>query len=330
MMLLVDSLLTYTELQSGNLQLDNRPFATRDLVASSRTLFTELSQKKGIALNFYIEESTPDVLISDCVRLGQILNNLLDNAVKFTRHGRVEVRIQGQADIGANGDFQLIMQVSDTGIGIAEDKLALIFERFRQVDGSFNRGYGGLGIGLAVIKSLLDFMGGSIAVESALDRGTTFTVHVPCRHQAQGSENLTPALQERPPNSLRLLVVEDNPVNQLVLKGLLQKQGYTVMTADNGALAVELVSNMPVDAILMDCQMPVLDGFEATRQIRALPLPVSQVPIIAVTANAMSQDRERCLEAGMNDYTSKPIDARALNKKIIYWVNLPTKTQKAG
>lgn len=330
MMLLVDSLLTYTELQSGKLVLDNRPFTTRELLASARSLFTELSQKKGIALNFFIEESTPDVLISDCVRLSQILNNLLDNAIKFTRHGRVEVRIQGESANPASTDFQLIMQVSDTGIGIAEDKLALIFERFRQVDGAFNRGYGGLGIGLAVIKSLLGFLGGAIDVESTPGKGTTFTVHIPCHRQPAVAEEADVVAPERSPASLRILVVEDNPVNQLVLKGLLQKQGYSVVTADNGIQAVQLVQSTPVDAILMDCQMPELDGFEATRQIRALPLPVSKVPIIAVTANAMSQDRERCVEAGMNDYTSKPIDARALNKKIIYWVNLPGKTQKAG
>ena len=129
---------------------------------------------------------------------------------------------------------------------------------------------------------------------------------------------------------LRVLVVEDNPVNQMVLKGLLTKQGYDVSTADNGAKAVEWVKANPVDAILMDCQMPVMDGFQATREIRQLPEPAASIPIIAVTANAMSQDRERCLAAGMNDYTSKPIDAKTLNKKIIYWVNVIGRGQKAG
>lgn len=336
MMLLVDSLLTYTELQSGKIHFDNKPFLTKDLVASSRTLFSELAQKKGIALSFFIEEATPDVLISDFNRISQILNNLLDNAIKFTRHGRVEVRIHGEIANLQTGDFNLLIHVSDTGIGIAEEKLSLIFERFRQADGAFNRGYGGLGIGLAVIKALLDYLHGSIDVESSMDRGSTFTVHVPCRCQVAGDQAEIAAVvsAENGPakvtSGLRVLVVEDNPVNQLVLKGLLKKQGFDVFTADNGAQAVELVKSTQLDVIMMDCQMPVMDGFEATRQIRALPSPGNQIPIIAVTANAMSQDRERCLQAGMNDYTSKPIDAKLLNKKIIYWVNTSPRSQKAG
>ncbi len=335
MMLLVDSLLTYTELQSGKIHFDNKPFSTKDLVAGSRALFTELAQKKGIALSFFIEESTPDILISDFNRISQILNNLLDNAVKFTRHGKVEVRIHGEIANPQTGDFNLLLHVSDTGIGIADDKLSLIFERFRQVDGAFNRGYGGLGIGLAVIKALLDYLHGSIDVESTSGKGSTFTVHVPCRCETGLGDNADSAPTVNADSSkaapgLRVLVVEDNAVNQLVLKGLLKKQGFEVLTADNGAQAVEVVKSTALDAILMDCQMPVMDGFEATRQIRALPPAQSRIPIIAVTANAMSQDRERCMQAGMNDYTSKPIDAKQLNKKIIYWVNTSSRSQKAG
>lgn len=331
MMLLVDSLLTYTELQSGKLALDNKPFATRELVDASRELFTELSKRKDIALNFFIETSIPDQVVSDFTRVSQILNNLLDNAIKFTHHGQVEVRIHGER-VGANPDeFQLLIQVSDTGIGIAREKLDLIFERFRQVDGAFNRGYGGLGIGLAVIKALLDQMHGSIDVKAEENKGATFTVHIPCRYVLPTSETVEaePHVISRAA-VLRVLVVEDNPVNQMVLKGLLKKQGFDVSTADNGAQAVEWVKENPVDAILMDCQMPIMDGFQATREIRQLPEPAASVPIIAVTANAMSQDRERCLSAGMNDYTSKPIDARTLNKKIIYWANVNARGQKAG
>lgn len=335
MMLLVDSLLTYTELQSGKLHLENKIFSVRDLVTSSRSLFNELSNRKGIALNFFVETSTPDVIIGDPVRVSQILNNLLDNAIKFTHHGRVEVRIYGETPAGTSDDFQLLIQVADSGIGIAPEKLDVIFERFRQVDGAFNRGYGGLGIGLAVIKALLDQMHGSIDVESREQQGCTFTVHIPCRYQQADSPaepmpdtaDITPLPRHQ---ALHLLVVEDNPVNQMVLKGLLKKQGYEVSTADNGAAALEWLKHNSADAILMDCQMPVMDGFTATRAIRQLPEPFCSIPIIAVTANAMSQDRERCLNAGMDDYTVKPIDAKALNKKIIYWVNTGSRNARVG
>lgn len=335
MMLLVDSLLTYTELQSGKLHLEDKPFAVRDLVNSARTLFTELSNRKGISLNFFIEASTPDIIIGDATRVSQMLNNLLDNAIKFTHHGRVEVRIYGEASSGNNNDFQLLMQVSDTGIGIAPEKLDLIFERFRQVDGAFNRGYGGLGIGLAVIKALLDQMHGSIDVDSREHLGCTFTIHIPCRYQtaeqtAEPAQETADIAKLPRAHSLHVLVVEDNPVNQMVLKGLLRKQGYEVSTVDNGAQAVEWLRHNAADAVLMDCQMPVMDGFTATRMIRQLPEPIANVPIIAVTANAMSQDKERCLNAGMDDYTVKPIDAKSLNKKIIYWVNTGHRNTRAG
>lgn len=331
MMLLVDSLLTYTELQSGKLALVEKLFVTRELVDASRMLFTELSKRKDVALNFFIETSTPDQIVGDFTRVSQILNNLLDNAIKFTHHGQVEVRIHGERAGMNPNEFQLLIQVSDTGIGIAKEKLDLIFERFRQVDGAFNRGYGGLGIGLAVIKALLDQMHGSIEVKSEENKGTTFTVHIPCHYVVPAPEmaEAEPIAMPRTA-ALRVLVVEDNPVNQMVLKGLLKKQGFDVSTADNGAQALAWVKKNPVDIILMDCQMPIMDGFQASREIRQLPEPTASVPIIAVTANAMSQDRERCLAAGMNDHTCKPIDARLLNKKIIYWANVNARAQKAG
>lgn len=177
-------------------------------------------------------------------------------------------------------------------------------------------------------------MNGSIEVNSIANKGCTFIVHIPCRYQNPAGEKQAATENEiiniQRSNVLRVLVVEDNPVNQMVLKGLLKKQGYEVNTADNGVQAVAWIKSNPVDAVLMDCQMPVMDGFQATREIRQLTDSIASVPIIAVTANAMSQDRERCLEAGMNDYTSKPIDAKALNKKIIYWVNTVNRDQKAG
>ena len=331
MMLLVDSLLTYTELQSGQVRFDNKPFQPAELMDHSRELFQELADRKGIELSYRIDPATPDSVWGDYARLGQILNNLVDNAIKFTRQGRVDVTLSGERD--SDETSYLLLQVHDTGIGIAPDKLTLIFERFRQVDGAFNRGYGGLGIGLAVIKALLDQLGGGIDVASEPGKGCTFRVRIPCQIHASEAETRDISTVEQMPlrtNGIRVLVVEDNPVNQLVLKGLLTKQGFDVLTADNGALALEIVNSRPLDVILMDCQMPVMDGFEATQHIRRLNSPAARLPIIAVTANAMSQDRERCLQAGMNDYTCKPISAKALNRKIIHWVNTRSRSKKAG
>lgn len=324
MMLMVDSLLAYTELQSGKLSVQNEPLKIHEVVERSQQLFIDTCTKKGIRLSVYVGEETPAILFGDPARLNQIINNLLDNAIKFTHQGHIDLHLTSHAIQPESRLLQLEIRISDTGVGIPRDKQDLIFETFRQNEGAAKRSYGGLGIGLSVVKSLLDKMGGNISFVSQPDVGTTFTVSIPFHYQ---TNELNAQYDERNQKlhkhsaTLAVLVVEDNPVNQLVVKGLLNKHGYEVFSANNGAEALEKLVKHPIDIVLMDCQMPIMDGFEATRKIRTMEGAYRNLPIIAVTANAMSEDRHLCLQAGMNDYLCKPIDAQILNRKIIYWSN---------
>lgn len=333
MMLLVDSLLAYTEVQSGKLQLQNEPFRILELIDRSRLLFADICEKKGISLHLHTDEQLPNTVFGDSYRISQIFNNLIDNAIKFTHSGEITIELDALAMDTQSQSMKLRFSVTDTGIGIDADKQAQIFETFRQIDNATSRGYGGLGIGLSVVKSLVDKMDGFIELESRQGNGSRFTVNVPCRYQ---NNDLTHRIEEKARmvpkllNRLRVLVVEDNPVNQLVVKGLLSKHGHEVVTANNGEQALELLQEAAVDVVLMDCQMPIMDGFEATRKIRNMEAPLSRLPIIAVTANAMSDDRHQCIVAGMNDYLCKPIDAQILNRKIVYWANSSARRRLAS
>ncbi|AUM11869.1 hybrid sensor histidine kinase/response regulator [Ketobacter alkanivorans] len=324
MMMMVDSLLAYTELQSGKLSIQSEPLKIHELIERSQSLFTDNCAKRGIQLNVTISENTPLILFGDPLRLSQIINNLLDNAVKFTHEGHIDVCVESRTIQPESRLMQLEIRVADTGAGIAPENHDAIFETFRNNKPSAKRSYGGLGIGLTVVKSLLDKMGGSISFTSQANVGTTFTVSIPCHYQTNtiNGQNEDHSRQIHHVNSaLTVLVVEDNPVNQLVIKGLLNKHGYEIFSANNGEEALERLEKHAVDIVLMDCQMPIMDGFEATKKIRNLNKQYSNLPIIAVTANAMSEDRHLCLQAGMNDYLCKPIDAQILNRKIVYWSN---------
>ena len=330
MMMMVDSLLAYTELQSGKLSIQNEPLKIHELVDRSKKLFFDSCQKKGVQLSVAIDDHTPLILFGDPARLSQVLNNLLDNAVKFTHDGQIDVCISSNAIQPESRLLQLEIRITDTGIGVETEKQEKIFETFRRGDGNIKRGYGGLGIGLTVVKSLLDKMGGNISFVSQPGIGSTFTISLPCHYQTNElTERFNEQFKARQPQvkTLTVLVVEDNPVNQLVVKGLLKKYGYEVVSASNGAEALDKLDSNTVDLILMDCQMPIMDGFEATRRIRNSDMTFRNIPIIAVTANAMSEDRHLCIQAGMNDYLCKPIDAQILNRKVIYWANRPSKSK---
>ncbi|MEE2731194.1 MAG: 7TM diverse intracellular signaling domain-containing protein [Pseudomonadota bacterium] len=332
MMMMVDSLLAYTELQSGKLSIQNEPLKIHELVDRSHKLFIDSCKKKGIQLSVSIDENTPLILFGDPERLCQVLNNLLDNAVKFTHEGQIDVQLSSSAIQPESRLLQLEVRVSDTGIGVEADKQEQLFETFRRGDGNIKRGYGGLGIGLSVVKSLLDKMGGSISFVSQPGIGSTFTISLPCHYQTNElTERYNEHFKARQPQlkTLTVLVVEDNPVNQLVVKGLLKKYGYEVVSASNGAEALEKLERHRINLVLMDCQMPIMDGFETTRRIRNSDADYRNIPIIAVTANAMSEDRHLCIQAGMNDYLCKPIDAQILNRKVMYWANRPSQTRAA-
>jgi CheY-like chemotaxis protein/anti-sigma regulatory factor (Ser/Thr protein kinase) len=264
----------------------------------------------------------PPRLVGDANRLRQVLTNLVGNALKFTDHGEIRIEVtsvdeaptastNGHAKAGRQARVRIA--VVDTGIGIAETDLARIFDAFTQVDGSSTRRFGGTGLGLAISSQLVQLMGDRLHVESAPGQGSRFTFTISLgiaeAPRAASSSRLTIARAERP---LAVLVAEDNPVNQLVVRRMLERAGHTVTVVENGLAAIDAVAQTRFDAVLMDVQMPEMNGFDATSHIRAREADGQRLPIIALTAHAIQGDRERCLAAGMDGYVSKPIRPEAL------------------
>ena len=258
------------------------------------------------------------MILGDAIRIQQILFNLIGNAIKFTDHGAVQVTIT--VEPGAGRAVTLRLEVSDTGIGIPESAMPTLFDRFTQADSTTMRRYGGSGLGLAITREIVQLMGGTIATTSTPGLGSRF-VGVdpeplrrarasPRRPTARGRR---PAAAARPP--LRILVAEDNDVNQILINAVLTRMGHVVHLVANGHLAVEAVRRGDYDLVLMDLQMPGMDGIEATQAIRALGGERAELPIIAMTANAFEEDRQACLAAGMDDYVAKPIDVDAAGRR---------------
>jgi CheY-like chemotaxis protein len=276
------------------------------------------SHQKHLTLTTYIDPQFERMqLLIDPARLRQILVNLLGNAIKFTFSGEIRVELKGQWASEYQLDMELI--VSDTGIGIPLDKQTVIFQAFRQADGSTVRRFGGSGLGLAIVQKLCELMGAHIHLVSAPGRGSTFSVML----RAPARQLLTSPLDNKARPRLpqgRVLVVEDNHVNQLVVANMLKNLGQQVDTALNGREALERLAQQRFDIVLMDCQMPEMDGYQATAEIRRLDDSVAAIPIIALTANAMVEDRDRCLAAGMNDYLSKPVTLQMLREKLEQWL----------
>jgi CheY-like chemotaxis protein len=318
------------------LTIESIPFDLRAVVHEVVTLLTAAAEEKGITLTVDYAPGAPQYVVGDPVRIRQILFNLTGNAVKFTRQGRVRLVVASEAQ--ANGPAHVRLMVEDTGIGIPAEKLVHIFEKFTQADASTTRKYGGTGLGLAIAKQLVTLMGGAISASSEPERGATFTFTLPlpsttekavCSYiQDHRSWETSLASQQAKDvaevPALRVLLVEDNTVNQKLAARLVEKLGYCVDVVANGREAIEATSHRSYAAILMDCQMPEMDGFAATRLIRqryAERPEQPHLPIIAMTANAMSGDRERCLEAGMDDYVTKPIKLEVFKTTLERWLN---------
>lgn len=326
MMMLIDSVLNYTELHSSSFKLEQGTFTLSRLAESLDDLFRKQAEAKGLHFSIEMQPDVPDLLIGDFRRTQQILASLLSNAVKFTHQGFVRLTIALVAIDDRRCRAKIEFRVTDSGIGILEGTESIIFDRFRQLDSSFSRGFGGLGIGLATSKQIARLMQAELGFQSRPNEGSTFRLVAEFPFSPKNSARRKAEVLQRQWQDLaqdRLaLIVEDNPVNQMVLKASLAKLGLRTLVAGNGNEAIAQVLAHPVDIVLMDCQMPVLDGFEATRAIRQLANDKSQVPIIAITANAMSKDRERCVEAGMNDYMSKPVNMHELKEKLLKWLPL--------
>lgn len=328
---LINDLLDVSKIEAGKLELDQIDFDLHDEINQITHMMSQSAKAKSVGLLVNLDEDVPQWVHGDPVRLRQIITNLLANAIKFTPDGQVELAGTLLAR-GRNDEYVLQIQVTDSGIGISESDVEKIFGAFNQADGSTTRKFGGTGLGLSIVRQLTTLMGGTVTVESEVDRGSVFTLTVGLGIAAQ-RQFATPvrsqsSVQEAPPKIVvdeqgiqngNLLLVEDNIINQQVALAMLDAADYQITLAEHGAEAVDAVKSDRFDLILMDCQMPVMDGYEATKKIRALETD-THTPIIAVTANAMDGDRERCLEAGMDDYLSKPFKVDDLEAMINRWV----------
>ena len=310
---LLNDILDLSKIEAGKMVLEDVPFDVRVLVRECIKSMAPRAEQKGIAVRWSVDPGVPERIAADPLRLRQVLSNLLSNAVKFTDHGSVEVRLHSEWDTAGRG-HELIIEVADTGVGIPHDKLDSIFEEFTQADGSISRKYGGTGLGLAITRRLVEMQHGSIAVSSVVGKGSTFRVRVPCapvsempERPAQDPARELATLAPPKAPSATILVVEDNAINQKVVTAILKRHGYQVAVAGHGGQVLSALETHPISLILMDIQMPVIDGLEATRLIRRDPR-WKHLPIIAMTARAMAGDRDLCLEAGMNAYVSKPVN----------------------
>jgi len=318
---LINDILDFSKIESGRLELENQPFELRRCVADSVDLVSARAAEKGLHLHYGIEESCPEVVVGDVTRVRQVLVNLVSNSVKFTETGEVSIRVTAEP-IAADAQ-ELRFSVRDTGVGIPPDRIDQIFESFSQADASTTRQFGGTGLGLSISKHLAELMGGRIWVESEVGEGSTFHFTVQLR-RADDDARPDPDRRRRGrvrravnrnlarQLPLRILVADDNVINQKVACLLLQNLGYRADTAANGLEVLEALERQSYDVVLMDVQMPELDGLETSRRIRAGRDPGAPPRIIAVTAGAMRGDREKCLAAGMDDYVSKPVQAEEL------------------
>ncbi|CAN7584369.1 ATP-binding protein [Pseudoduganella sp. LjRoot289] len=340
---IVDDILDFSKIEAGKLDIEDVPFDLRQMVEDSVRVMALRARQKGLELRCDLPASLPRNMKGDPGRLRQVLINLIGNAVKFTSRGGITVALAPGREDDERCD--IVFTVSDTGIGIPQEKQKLIFEAFAQVDGSTTREYGGTGLGLTICRRLVILMQGRIGVRSEPGEGSSFSFTVPLRHTGLAPATPLSAPQmpadrqlleeggegrsgfrhgilhegkqgaEARPGSLRVLLAEDNPVNQRLALRLLEKLGHRVTVAGNGLTALEYATQGSYDLVLMDVQMPDLDGLAVTRHIRQWEQAAgSHTPVVAMTARAMAGDRERCLEAGMDDYLSKPVDVARLRE----------------
>lgn len=319
LMTVINDILDFSKIEAGHLEIESRPFHLKYVVETVQDIFMPDALAKGLKLECHYPDDLPAHLVGDEVRVRQVLTNLIANAIKFTETGGVFVDVKKiEQSVDA---VKLQVSIRDTGVGISDVQREQIFNKFTQADLSTTREFGGTGLGLSISKQLVEMMGGRIGLRSELGSGSTFyfTLMLPLSETA-GTKTPISAVPEK--IEARVLLVEDNQVNQLVAKKILFSLGITVDVAKNGQQAVDKLKDDPAfDAVLLDCQMPVMDGYTAAVEIRKLNGPVSRIPIVAMTAHAMSGDRQKCIDVGMNEYITKPIKkevvARVLAQMLI-------------
>ncbi|MFN4266815.1 MAG: ATP-binding protein [Aquabacterium sp.] len=322
---IINDILDFSKIEAGKLTLESVPFDLRNTIRSVVDLVRVKAAEKQLSLLCDVDDRLPASVLGDALRLHQVLLNLAANAVKFTEQGQVRLSVRL---LSRNGDqIQVRFEVSDTGVGIDAASQSKLFEPFSQVDGSTTRRYGGTGLGLAISQQLVNRMGGQIAVHSQAGQGSVFFFELTCPVSTSVDDDVHTASAESLPSAdmtgallgARILVVEDNPVNQELASALLMRVGAVVTVAPNGRAAIDCLGVQSFDLVLMDCQMPVMDGYEAAREIRAAP-KWRDLPVIAMTADAMLADRERATEAGMNDHIAKPFRVDEFYQTLSRWL----------
>lgn len=315
---IINDILDLSAIESGKLKFEKISFNMTDLLPSLISTFTYQAREKNISLHYTVEESLNRFLVGDPVRLNQILINLISNAVKFTHTGSIQVNCEITKE--QKNICWVRISVSDTGVGIPSEKLVTIFESFSQADESVTRRYGGTGLGLTIARQLVELQKGRIDVESTEHVGSIFTIVVPYeigKATKQSKQSLKQSnANDKADHGLHVLLVEDNDINRLYAKSILETWKCKTDIAENGLIAIEKLKNNQYDVILMDVQMPVMDGYEATKAIRMMAHPINITPVVALTANATKNDIEKCLAAGMNDYVAKPFTPDDLYQKL--------------
>ncbi len=324
LLVIINDILDFSKIQSGKFSFEKIELSLSQLISTLTDLMLPKSVEKNITLSTKIDKQIPDKLIGDPTRLSQILLNLVGNAIKFTEKG--EVKIEAKLIKETETSVELQFSVIDTGIGISKDKLSTIFQGFTQASNETTRKYGGTGLGLTIVKQLIELQGGDISVKSELAKGSVFDFNLRFDKSSKSLiENKNGYSKENETISMKglnILLVEDNLLNQVLAKKVLSDWHWNVDIAENGLIAIEKVKQNDFDVILMDIQLPEMDGYEATRNIRKMGNTAkSNVPIIAMTAHAMSGEAEKCINAGMNEYISKPFDTTVLHNKIISVLN---------
>jgi signal transduction histidine kinase/ActR/RegA family two-component response regulator len=318
---IVNDILDFSKIEAGMLRMETTELCVPAVVEQALAIFGEPASNKGLKLAWSVDPAVPQLLRGDPGRLRQVLTNLVANAVKFTERGGIEVRVSLVKE--SPSESVVHFSIRDTGIGIAGEALPRLFNPFVQADGSTTRKYGGSGLGLAISKQLVGLMGGEIGVESEPGKGSHFWFIVRLKKSGDRMSAVLPASEAGPeagphehaaPARLRVLVAEDNPINQMVARAQLGRLGLRADFVENGRQAVDALQRGHYDLVLMDCQMPELDGYAATGEIRRIEGDKSHTWITAMTAHAMGGDREKCLAAGMDDYLAKPVNTQALRE----------------
>ncbi len=312
---IIDDILDLSRIEAGQLKLDTNPFILKNEITAVQQLLMNKAKGKGIELNVRIDERIPHELIGDKARLKQILTNLTNNAIKYTKEGNVTINVEPMHIGKDKGLFRF--NVIDTGIGISEEDKLKLFQAFSQIDSTTTRKYGGTGLGLAIAKNLTNLMEGEIGVESKVGKGSTFwfTAELGIGEYVEKPKIIESVAETESKKPMSILLVEDNFLNQKFATATLKKEGHTVDIAENGKIAVKKFEENSYDLILMDIQMPVMDGLEATSEIRKVEKKQNvkkPIKIIAITAYVMERDRKMCISAGMNEYLAKPFKPQEL------------------